>query len=299
MPHGGQAPIAAIDVGSNTVHMLVASFADGKLHPLDDRTALVRLAMDLAPDGRLGADKIAWAADEIAGFHARATKLGANPILLVATSAVREAPNGHELVALVKRNTGLDLRIISGEEEARLTFRGATLGRTLDGRFGVVDSGGGSTELILAEDGAIRSAQSVPEGAGRAVEGFLGDDPPSPAQIWALRVHLYNALNALPQPDVDHLILTGGSANNLRHIAHGPGGAERLAIGEAHEVLRMLATTESAKVAGRYGIDPLRARTLLGGISIVVTLWERSGHEHAVVSRTGIREGLILLHDSE
>lgn len=274
--------------------MLVASVKDGKLERLDDRTALVRLAMDLAPDGKLNSEKMAWATDVIAAFHAEAVKFDADPILLVATSAVREAPNGQELIELIHERTGLDLRIISGEEEARLTFAGATMGRRTEGRLGVVDSGGGSTELILATDGKIRSARSVPEGAGRAVERFLFDDPPAPSQIWALRVHLMNALDELPQPDVDQLILTGGSVNNLRRLAHGRDGREQLEIGEAQAILRILATTPSAEIARRYGIDPLRARTLFGGITIVVTLWERSGLERATVSSTGIREGLIL-----
>jgi exopolyphosphatase/pppGpp-phosphohydrolase len=109
-----------------------------------------------------------------------------------------------------------------------------------------------------------------------------------------MRVHLVNALNALPQPDVDHLLLTGGSANSLRHIAASRDSGEHVEIDEAQRVLRMLATTASVDVARRYGIDPLRARTLFAGISIVVTLWERSGLERATVSPTGIREGLVL-----
>jgi exopolyphosphatase/guanosine-5'-triphosphate,3'-diphosphate pyrophosphatase len=292
-------PIAAIDVGSNTVHMLVGKLEDDGIRTLDDRTALVRLAMDLAPDGALNGDKMDWAADVIGDFHARAQALHADPILLVATSAVREAPNGHDLVELILQRTGIDLRIISGEEEARLTFAGATLDRKVDGRLGVVDSGGGSTELILAHDGQIVSARSVPEGAGRTVERFLHDDPPSAAQIWALRVHLMNVLDALPHPEIDRLIVTGGSANNLRRLAHGRDGDERLEIGEAQEVLRMLAQTSSAEVARHYGIDALRARTLLGGITIVVTLWERSGLNRAIVSPTGIREGMILLNGTD
>jgi exopolyphosphatase/guanosine-5'-triphosphate,3'-diphosphate pyrophosphatase len=275
--------------------MLVASVKDGRLERLDERTALVRLAMDLAPDGRLNSEKMAWATDVVAAFHARAATFDADPVLLVATNAVREAPNGQDLIELIRERTGLELRILSGEEEAHLTFAGATLGRKTKGRLGVVDSGGGSTELILATDGKIQSARSVPEGAGRAVERFLFEDPPTPSQAWALRVHLMNALDALPQPDVDQLILTGGSANNLRRLVHAQDVDEPLDIGEAQSVLRMLATTASADVARRYGIDPLRARTLFGGITIVVTLWERSGLERATVSSTGIREGLILL----
>jgi exopolyphosphatase/pppGpp-phosphohydrolase len=294
MPHQVHAPIAAIDVGSNTVHLLVARVDNGTVVPLHDQTALVRLAMDLQPDGRLLPDKIDWAADMISEFHAVATQLGADPILLVATSAVREAPNGGDLVTLVRERTSLDLRIISGEEEAQLTFAGATLHRDPRGRVGVIDSGGGSTELILAKDGSIGVAQSVPEGAGRAVETFLADDPPSPAQFWQLRAHLFASLSTLPQPDVDHLILTGGSANNLRKIALGHDGGDKLSIAEAQDVMRMLARTPSPDVARRYAIDPLRTRTLAGGVTIVVTLWERSGLEHAVVSSTGIREGLVL-----
>jgi exopolyphosphatase/pppGpp-phosphohydrolase len=293
--HRAQRPVAAIDVGSNTIHMLVAGVKNGQLERLDEQTALVRLAMDLAPDGRLNSEKMAWATEVVAAFHARAAKFDAEPVLLVATSAVREAPNGQQLVKLIRERTGLELRILSGEEEARLTFAGATLGRKTEGRLGVVDSGGGSTELILATDGKIRSARSVPEGAGRAVERFLFDDPPTPAQAWALRVHLMNALDALPQPDVDQLILTGGSANNLRRLIRGQDADEPLEIGEAQAVLRKLATTASADIARQYGIDPLRARTLFAGITIVVTLWERSGLELATVSSTGIREGLILL----
>ncbi len=294
MPHQEHTPIAAIDVGSNTVHVLVARVESGSIAPLHDQTALVRLAMDIQPDGRLLPDKIDWAADVIGEFHAVATRLGADPVLLVATSAVREAPNGTDLVSLVRHRSCLELRIIPGEEEAQLTFAGATLNRALHGRVGVIDSGGGSTELILATDGAITVAQSVPEGAGRTVEAFLPDDPPTAAQLWRLRAHLFDALSALPQPDVDHLVLTGGSANNLHKIARGRDGGDKLSIGEAQEVMRMLARTPSPDVARRYDIDPLRARTLAGGVTIVVTLWERSGMEHAVVSTTGIREGLIL-----
>ena len=171
----GDVRIAAIDVGSNSVRQIVADVSPtGQIRVVDEMKAMPRLGEGLERTGALGQMAVDAAAAAIQRMVTLARQLSALRIEVVATSAVRDASNGEEFTARVKELTGLDVRVLSGEQEALLCFRSALAHFDLGaGRSLVMDIGGGSLELVLAKDGLIERVASLPFGAVRLTERFL------------------------------------------------------------------------------------------------------------------------------
>src|SRR4051794_19724226 len=155
-------PLAAIDIGTNTIRLLVASpVEEGDtlgLRPLTTRTATVRLGYGVERTGRLDPERLERAVATIEEYRQIAADLKAEPILLAATSAVRDAENGPELRERIAATSGLDLQIVAGDREAALTFAGATAGQSLAGALLVADLGGGSPEVVVSQGGGVSSA---------------------------------------------------------------------------------------------------------------------------------------------
>jgi len=175
---------AAIDIGSNTVHMLVGAWRDGRVVPLDDAAELIGLAEDVYASGSISPARLGEAVDAVARLAHRAREGGANPILLVATAAVRDAANADDLAAAVRERTGIQLQLIDGEREARLTYRGAAAGEDAS-RLQVCDVGGGSTEVIRAEGGHVTLQTSLPLGSSR-LSRLCPTDPPTADEVAAI-----------------------------------------------------------------------------------------------------------------
>ena len=174
--------LATIDLGSNTVHyLLVEVDGDASWRILDQHQRVTRLGQGLADSGRLGEAPMARTADAVVQYVERARGLGAADVLVVATSAVREAVNGREFVAGLERAAGARVRIVSGEDEARLTVRGVLAGlRDLAAPLVVFDIGGGSTEFILWRDGGVVAAASLRLGVVPLAERYPFPGPVDP-----------------------------------------------------------------------------------------------------------------------
>src|SRR5690348_6464965 len=178
-PRGGVAPghrrVAAIDIGSNSIRQIVADVSpDGMIQVVDEMKAAPRLAAGLSSTGELSAASIAAALEAVDRMATLARTLGAERIDAVATSAVREATNSQAFLADIQRATGLKVRVLSGDEEARLSFRSAVAHFDMGvGRTVVMDIGGGSLELALSAEGIIDRLASLPFGAIRLTERFL------------------------------------------------------------------------------------------------------------------------------
>ena len=181
-------PVAVIDIGTNTTRLLVAEVEDGEVVELERRTMITRLGQGVDATGRLADEAMDRVAEAIAGYREVIDRLGAKPIVAVATSAMRDSENGAGLPRLARSDKyGVDARTISGDEEARLTFLGATAGRNDDRETVVIDIGGGSTEYVAGRAGEDPGFHvSTQMGSVRFTERFLKSDPPSPDEMQRL-----------------------------------------------------------------------------------------------------------------
>lgn len=281
---------AVLDVGTNTVRLLVADCRDGSLTPVLDRTNISRLGLGARADGTLADERIARTAEGAIALVREAREAGATAILMVGTAAVRDAPNRGVLLDQIERETGTVCRVIDGETEASLTFLGATVGLPLDGTLAVGDIGGGSTERIIAVDGTIRERVSVPIGSGRLTERAITHDPPTDTDLAAATRAADDALRTLRPVRATALLLAGGTAAAL-------GALQDTATLDAAALDAALATLQSAPAAAlapNVGLDIARVGLMAAGAVIVRALTRTCGLTAATVARGGIREGTLL-----
>jgi exopolyphosphatase / guanosine-5'-triphosphate,3'-diphosphate pyrophosphatase len=283
--------LGCIDIGSNTTRLLVADAADGSLQELLVERAFTRIGASMGYGGPIPAEKVAETA-EVAGAQARmAREAGASDIVAVATAAIREAPNRDELVHAVEERLGLELRVLTGEEEARLSFVGAT--RTLPdgarGRIAVVDVGGGSTEIAVGDgDHAMEWCHSLRIGSGLLADAHLRSDPPAAPELDALRAHVEAAFDGLEPPAAESAVAVGGTATSLRRLV-GP----ELAHETFERAVQLLASTSITEVAERFELDPQRVRLLPAGILLLEAVSDCLSLPLRI-AHGGLREGVIL-----
>jgi len=290
---------AAIDIGSNTIHLVVADTDGQQLTPLAGELDITRIGQGVTRTGMIAPAKFADAARVVAGYVARARSLGAAQILLIATEAVRVARNAGAFVACLEAAAGCSVVVLSGEEEAALTFWGATSGTDLGRPLAVVDLGGGSVEVILNAAERIQWRRSLPLGSGRLQDQFFSADPPTDADIGALRRHLWDVFSALSRPDGPReAIAVGGTATTLLDLAGRVLGAEgtMLTTGLLDRVAQLLAGRSSTMVERELGVAQARALVLPAGIEVLRALLPWLGAEQFVVSTRGVREGAILAY---
>lgn len=281
---------ACIDIGSNTTRLLVAECDDGGLHELHQERVFTRIGRAVTGEGAITPAKIDEVAIVVAGQLATARELGATQVRAVATASVRRASNGAEVGAAVARICGLEVRVLSEHEEARLAFVGAARAVAPGGgELGVVDVGGGSTELAvgLAPDD-VRWSASLPVGSGDVSERFLGGDPPGPRELAQARAFIAGELAAVSVPCPPHAVAVGGSATSLSRLSGGLLDAEAFA-----RALGELTGSSATVVAARTGLDPERVGLLPAGLLILQAIAERFGVP-LEVGRGGIREAVVL-----
>jgi exopolyphosphatase/guanosine-5'-triphosphate,3'-diphosphate pyrophosphatase len=282
---------ACIDIGSNTTRLLVADCDRGGLRELHQERAFTRISRGLSDGEAIPEARIAETASVVAAQWLRAKQLGAVSIYAVATAAIRRAGNRDELAAAVGSACGLDLRILTGDEEARLAFVGAvgTLENAPDGSLGVVDVGGGSSELVVGEaPDRVSWCASFPLGSGDLADRFLGSDPPSAEQLDDARAHVEGRLAGLEAPQPPVALAVGGSATSLRVVA-----GDVLDASAFDRALAILMSASSMELAGRLGLDAGRVRLLPAGLVILRAAAELLGTPLRI-GRGGIREGVLL-----
>ena len=283
---------ACIDIGSNTTRLLVADCAaGGGLAEVHQARAFTRIGRVLGGDLRIPEPKIAEVAGVVAEQLSLARSLGAGKIRAVATAAVRRAVNGEDLLKAIEASCGLHVEILSEPAEARLAFIGAA--RTLDrgpvGELGVIDVGGGSTELAVGSaPDQIRWSRSVPVGSGDLTDRFLGSDPPRAFQLGAARAYVASLLDGADIPRPAEAVAVGGSATSLRLLVGDTLDPPALA-----RALQWLTTTPAATVALTAGLDPQRVRLMPAGLLILEAAAARFGVAPAI-GNGGIREGVVL-----
>jgi exopolyphosphatase/guanosine-5'-triphosphate,3'-diphosphate pyrophosphatase len=283
---------ACIDIGSNTTRLLVADCAaGGGIAEVHQVRVFTRIGRVLGGDLRIPEPMIAEVAAVVAEQLLLARALGAAKIRAVATAAVRRAVNGDELLSAIEAACGLLVEILSEPAEARLAFIGAarTLGRQAAGELGVIDVGGGSTELAVGRPpDEIRWSLSLPVGSGDLTDRFLGSDPPPMEQLEAARAYVATLFEGAHVPSPAEVVAVGGSATSLRLLV-----GDTLDPPALSRALDRLSTMAAREMAAVFGLDPLRVKLMPAGLLILEAAAARFGVA-PVIGNGGIREGVVL-----
>jgi exopolyphosphatase / guanosine-5'-triphosphate,3'-diphosphate pyrophosphatase len=282
---------AAIDIGSNTTRVLVAEPMDGQLKKVMEQRAYTRISKAVDDSGAIRPDKVAEVGELVATQVRLARELGAEEIRAVATAAVREASNGPAVAAAISAAAGVEVEILSGEEEGRLSFIGATkaLGHPAAGQVGVVDVGGGSTEVILGTvpDG-VEEVRSWQIGSGVLADELMTADPPSASEIRRARDHIEDFFAGVEIEHPAQAVAVGGSATSLRRLVGAVLEYETL-----ERAIRVLSSEPATDVARRFELDPRRVRILTTGVLLLEKIAELLG-QPLQIGKGGLREGIIL-----
>lgn len=282
---------AAIDIGSNTTRLLVAEPVHGQLKKVMEQRAYTRINKALDGDGEIPAEKAREVADVVATQVRLARELGAETIRSVATAAVREAANGAAVATQIGAASGVSVDILSEQEEGRLSFIGATktLGHPAEGPIGVVDVGGGSTEVILGSvAGGVSEVRSWKVGSGVLADELIASDPPSAAEIRKIRDRIDDIFEGASIERPAQAVAVGGSATSLRKLVGAVLEYETLERG-----IRVLSGEPATDVARRFELDPVRVRILPTGVLLLEKLSELLG-QPLQIGKGGLREGVVL-----
>ncbi len=300
--------LAGIDIGTNSLRLLVAEIGDNTFRELHSERTITRLGQDLDRTGMLSREAEERSLAGLADFAAHIPLFSTFRTAAVGTSALRNAANAAEFIKEVKARTGLDITVITGEEEARLTLMG--VGRVLKGHSLesalVVDIGGGSTELILTRPGSACVAMSLPLGAVYLTERFIKHDPPPDDELAKLRDAVRDELG-----QVDRIVpvpkgngICAGTAGTITTLA---AMDQRLARYEPNKITNHVLTRRSIDAIvrtlvmstfeerrGIAGLEAGREDIILAGAIITQEILEWCGCEKMLVSDWGLREGIIL-----
>jgi exopolyphosphatase/pppGpp-phosphohydrolase len=288
---------AAIDVGSNTIHLLVAECNGRTLDPLVDQSARLRLGADVARGRAITPSKMALAATTVSDYVITAQQQRAQTILLLGTQAVRAATNGPELVQAIERATGLPLQVLSPGAEARLGCLGTQLDAPDEQPHLILDIGGGSTQLSLAEGGGqLRFLGSLPVGSVSLATQFLLHDPPTKHARGQLEPAVHEAVAAVASPPVPlpgYGIIIGGVGRRLRKAGRLSSGEPLVRLWVERLVDAVMAvsaeTLEVLGAARKDDVDMIRS-----GAVILREVMHAYGLQYCLVSNNGIREGAVL-----
>ena len=299
--------VAVVDIGTNSTRLLLADVApDGALTQLRRESIVTRLGDKVDTTGRLSEEATARVFDTLRHLRALIDEHGVDATTAVLTSAVRDAANGAEFMARVREDFGLDARTIGGDEEAALTFSGATSERPHDGaRLAVVDIGGGSTEFVIGCDGAVEFHVSTQAGVVRQTERHLPGHPPPRAGIERLRREWAQIVEGnvprAEREDVTQLIAVAGTATSCAAIelalepyeptkVHG----HALTRVTAEQILDRLARLTLDELREVRGLHPDRAPTIVAGVAMLLEVYDAFGLAALEVSEHDILRGAAL-----
>ncbi|GIJ28610.1 hydrolase [Micromonospora qiuiae] len=304
--------VAAIDCGTNSIRLLVADLPDPSAEPsapLVDvcrRMEIVRLGQGVDRTGRLAPEAIERTRVALADYAAEIEKLGTERVRMCATSATRDADNAADFRAMVERTLGVVPEVVSGDEEARLSFTGAVRGLPADARspYLVVDIGGGSTEFVVGDrDAGVRAAVSMDIGCVRMTERHLRGDPPGPDEIAAARaditVAVDRALEVVPGREAATLVGLAGSVTTVVAIAEGLTGYDpsrihhaRVSYDRVAEVTTGLLTKSREQRLAIPVMHPGRADVIGAGALVLQVSMERVGADSVIASEHDILDGI-------
>jgi exopolyphosphatase/guanosine-5'-triphosphate,3'-diphosphate pyrophosphatase len=295
------ARVAAIDCGTNSIRLLVADVADGRLTDVDRRMEIVRLGQGVDRTGRLAPEALDRTMSALRGFAQIVSASGATAVRMVATSATRDAENSAEFVARVKEILGVAPEVLTGDEEARLSFTGATAELDRAGApYLVTDIGGGSTEFVLDE-----AAISVDIGCVRMTERHLRGDPPTSAEIAAavgdIDAALERVASVVPVQRARTLVGLAGSVTTVAGIFLGLPAYDSqrihhsvVPVADVHAITESLLGQTRAERASIGLMHPGRVDVIGGGALVLDRTMQRFGFASVLVSEHDILDGIAL-----
>jgi exopolyphosphatase / guanosine-5'-triphosphate,3'-diphosphate pyrophosphatase len=295
--------VAAVDLGSNSTRLLVADVEDGRLDDVVRRLKITRLGEGVDERKRLLPAPIARVRNVLTDFRREAEQLGAERTLAVATSAVRDAENGEAFLGEVEWSYGFATRLLSGDEEAELSFRGASAGRTLAEGTLMIDIGGGSTELVVGDHDGLRFHDSLNMGGVRLTERFLHSDPPTGGELEACSAAARELLAEQVPRDVhpESAIgvagtITSIAALDLRLSEYDPDQIEghRLSRDAIRTQLERLASLPLQERREVPALDPDRAPVIVAGTVIRGEVLDHFGLDNLEASEHDILDGAAL-----
>jgi exopolyphosphatase / guanosine-5'-triphosphate,3'-diphosphate pyrophosphatase len=278
---------AAVDVGSNSVHLLVCRLRDGRLEVLRDESALLGLGDVVDREGSVTADARAALVGSLRSYRDAARAIGAQQVTLIGTEPLRRAGNSGEVMAEVEYDVGLPLHVLSEHEEGLLTYIGVTGGRPQSRSLLVVDIGGGSSEIVLFQVSRPLQVISLPSGSARLSRGIVEHDPPTADEFDRLLLAAHRLADRLPEAHPARAVFVGGTATNLARL--GPLRRDGLAL-----AYRWLGSLTAAQLAKRFGVNLRRAGQLPAGAAIVDALLAHYTLDGAKVSEASLRDGAII-----
>lgn len=293
--------VAAVDIGTNSTRLLVAEGSPDGLRPIERRVVVTGLGRGVDATGRLDGEAIGRTVGVLAAYGTALRTAGAERVLAVATSATRDAANRDDFLDAAERVLGVRPEVISGDVEARLSFRGATAGLSGPPPYLVIDPGGGSTEFVFG-GAAPESVASIDIGSVRITERVLPDRPASTPDLLAAASSVEATFRSVDLPGTPGTVVgVGGTFTSLAAIVLDLPRYDRLQV--HHSVLTLdglaalvghLAGMTVEETAAIPSLDPARAPVILGGAIVAEAALRRSGRREVTVSEADILDGIAL-----
>ena len=304
------ARVAVIDIGTNSTRLFVADIADGRVTRIDRQSRVTRLGRGVDLSGQLSSEAIEATCEEIADYVEICRDAEVGRIDAIATSAVRDAENGDAFVAELRERFALSARVLDGEEEARLTYLGATAERATAEPALVIDIGGGSTELIVGHGDRIDFHTSLQAGVVRHTERHIASDPPTTAELEALasdvRALIDAAVSDRPEARATKGIAVAGTPTSLAavELELDPYDPDRvhghlLSLPAIQRDLSRLAAAPLPERAAIVGLHPDRAPTIIAGVVILIEAMRAFGLDEVEVSEHDILYGAAIAAASD
>lgn len=298
---------AFIDVGTNTILCLIAEIRDtGRFRVLDDQAEITRLGQSVDRTRQISPEAEQRSLAALRRYRDQCKNLGVEEIVAVGTSALRDAANSAEVRARIRAELGIDIRVISGAEEAAYSFLAVQRGLSLIGKeILVIDIGGGSSELIRGNEDGVSRAVSIDLGSVRLTERFLHADPVRADEVARMHEAIDRELARSPDPDCapDAALTLVGIAGTFTTLAAMEKKLARYSRGEVHgsvltvrQVRRQLDRLGRQSIAERrqiIGLEPQRADVIFAGASLIERIMSRYHAERVIVSDHGVRYGLL------
>jgi exopolyphosphatase / guanosine-5'-triphosphate,3'-diphosphate pyrophosphatase len=278
---------AAVDVGSNSVHLLVAKLEGERLAPLVDVSEQLGLGDFVDQTGEIPEAPQRGLIFQLREYRDLAVAQGAEKVTFLGTEPFRKASNGPAVAALIARETGIELQILDRQHEGELAFLGVTGGRPVTESMLIVDIGGGSTQVVMFDPGQGLRVHGLENGSSRLTAEVVKHDPPTPDEVAHLRARAAQIASALPVAAPARAVFVGGTATNIIRLWP-------LAADSFEAIFDTLMSIPSADLVPRFTLRPRRALQLAAGAALAEAILDRYSLSRADVSDTSLRDGAII-----